>query len=191
MRSKPRWEEGAQAVIITPRAHNPTGCSLGASRAKALRAVLARHPHVLVIVDDHFALLAQAPYHDVIPKNAQRWALVRSLSKALGPDLRLAFVASDAQTSNRLRLRLAGGTSWVSHILQDIAQGCLLDSRNRQIKGAREDYARRRQQLAEALRGENIATAAADGLEPLVAAGRGRRADRRRSGPPRLAGTRG
>ncbi|WP_141452914.1 transcriptional regulator PtsJ [Pseudoxanthomonas sp. z9] len=157
-------EQGAQAVIITPRAHNPTGCSLGASRAKALRAVLARHPHALVIVDDHFALLAQAPYHDVIPKNAQRWALVRSLSKALGPDLRLAFVASDAQTSNRLRLRLAGGTSWVSHILQDIAQACLLDSRNRQIKGAREDYARRRQQLAEALRGENIATAPADGL---------------------------
>lgn len=157
-------EEGAQAVIITPRAHNPTGCSLGASRAKALRAVLARYPHVLVIVDDHFALLAQAPYHDVIPKNAQRWALVRSLSKALGPDLRLAFVASDAQTSNRLRLRLAGGTSWVSHILQDIAQACLLDSRNRRIKDAGEDYARRRQQLAEALRGENIATAAADGL---------------------------
>lgn len=158
-------ERGAQAVIITPRAHNPTGCSLGATRARALRRVLSRHPHVLVIVDDHFALLASSPYHDVIPRQTQRWALVRSLSKALGPDLRLALVASDAQTSNRLRLRLAGGTSWVSHILQDIAEACLLDPRRNPLADARADYARRRRLLAEALRAEGIGiTDTADGL---------------------------
>ncbi len=158
-------ERGAQAVIITPRAHNPTGCSLGATRARALRSVLSRHPHVLVIVDDHFALLAELPYHNVIPRQTQRWALVRSLSKALGPDLRLAFVAADAQTSNRLRLRLAGGTSWVSHVLQDIAEAYLLDPRRNRLADARADYARRRELLADALHAEGIDVA--DGTDGL------------------------
>ncbi|MBN0581587.1 aminotransferase class I/II-fold pyridoxal phosphate-dependent enzyme, partial [Pseudomonas aeruginosa] len=49
---------GARAVILTPRAHNPTGCSLTETRAHALREVLARYPQVLAIVDDHFALLS-------------------------------------------------------------------------------------------------------------------------------------
>lgn len=156
---------GAQAVIITPRAHNPTGCNLGVTRARALRGVLSRYPHVLVIVDDHFALLAESAYHNVIPKETQRWALIRSVSKALGPDLRLAFVASDAQTSNRLRLRLAGGTSWVSHILQDIAEACLLGPHKERLVQARADYGRRRGLLADALRAEDIAIAGnADGL---------------------------
>lgn len=52
---------GARAVIITPRAHNPTGCSLSESRARAIREILARYPQVLVIVDDHFALLSATP----------------------------------------------------------------------------------------------------------------------------------
>jgi DNA-binding transcriptional MocR family regulator len=116
-------------------------------------------------VDDHFALLAESPYHNVIPRQTQHWALVRSLSKALGPDLRLALVAADAQTSNRLRLRLAGGTSWVSHVLQDIAEAYLLDPRRNRLADARADYARRRELLADALHAEGVDVAdGADGL---------------------------
>lgn len=158
--------KGAQAVILTPRAHNPTGCSLSGQRAHALRRVLARHPQVLVIVDDHFALLSVSPYCPVIPAQALRWAVVRSVSKALGPDLRLAFVASDAQTSQRLRLRLASGTSWVSHLLQDIV-GVLLASRDvaAHLALARDGYARRRGSLLAALAELGIAaTVPADGL---------------------------
>ncbi|MBA2042427.1 aminotransferase class I/II-fold pyridoxal phosphate-dependent enzyme, partial [Escherichia coli] len=47
--------QGARAVILTPRAHNPTGCSLSARRAAALQNMLARYPQVVVIIDDHFA----------------------------------------------------------------------------------------------------------------------------------------
>ncbi len=54
---------GARAVILTPRAHNPTGCSLTETRAHALREVLARYPQVLAIVDDHFALLSATPWY--------------------------------------------------------------------------------------------------------------------------------
>lgn len=144
--------QGAQAVLVTPRAHNPTGCSLSATRAAALRAVLARYPQVLVIVDDHFFPLAEAGYHSVLPANASRWALVRSVSKMLGPDLRLAFVACDRDTAQRLRLRLAPGADWVSHLLQDAVSACLSSPAvARQIEAARADYARRRATLADAL----------------------------------------
>ncbi|MGK3043069.1 transcriptional regulator PtsJ [Klebsiella michiganensis] len=119
---------GARAVIITPRAHNPTGCSLSESRARAIGEILARYPQVLVIVDDHFALLSATPWYSPIAAESQRWALVRSLSKTLGPDLRLAIVASDADTSAALRLRLNSGSQWVSHLLQDLVIACLNDN---------------------------------------------------------------
>ena len=158
--------QGVQAVIVTPRAHNPTGCSLSAARARKLRAVLAHYPHVLVIADDHFSLLAVTDYFDVIPPMAQRWALIRSVSKMLGPDLRLAFVASDEQTSQRLRLRLAPGTNWVSHLLQDVVSACLSSPEvSAQIVQARADYARRRDSLTMALARQGISvTTPAEGL---------------------------
>ncbi|WP_341644019.1 MocR-like B6 salvage transcription factor PtsJ [Thauera sp. SDU_THAU2] len=158
--------QGVQAVILTPRAHNPTGCSLSAARARRLCAVLARHPQVLVIIDDHFARLAFTDYHDAVPPAARRWALIRSVSKMLGPDLRLAFVASDEQTAQRLRLRLAPGTNWVSHLLQDAVGACLASVEvSARIEQARVDYARRRQIMATALAEHGIAVAApADGL---------------------------
>ncbi|GAB7126503.1 transcriptional regulator PtsJ [Silvimonas sp. JCM 19000] len=157
---------GARAVIITPRAHNPTGYSISRQRALALRQVLARYPHVLVILDDHFALLARTPYYSVLPAATLHWALVRSLSKALGPDLRLAVLACDAQTAARLQTRLAPGTQWVSHLLQGVAHTCLSDVTIRaRIAAAAADYMRRRDALLSALAASGIATAApGDGL---------------------------
>ncbi|WP_312787421.1 aminotransferase class I/II-fold pyridoxal phosphate-dependent enzyme, partial [Stenotrophomonas indicatrix] len=69
----------------TPRAHNPTGASLDAKRARALRQLLVGYPQVAVLIDDHYALLSQQAYHSVLPMDGRRWALLRSLSKALGP----------------------------------------------------------------------------------------------------------
>ncbi|RWR19683.1 aminotransferase class I/II-fold pyridoxal phosphate-dependent enzyme, partial [Microbacterium enclense] len=98
--------DGVRAVICTPRAHNPTGASLTAGRAAQLREVLADHPYVLVIEDDHFSLLSRVPLRSIIGATQQRWARIRSVSKFLGPDMCLAVVASDAETAERLALRL-------------------------------------------------------------------------------------
>ncbi|AZZ45611.1 transcriptional regulator PtsJ [Pseudomonadaceae bacterium SI-3] len=162
--------KGVQAVLITPRAHNPTGASVSAERAAQIRAVLDRYPQVLVLVDDHFALLSDAKFHQVIPPSSRRWALIRSVSKALGPDLRLAVVGSDRETSLRLRLRLASGTTWVSHLLQDIAHTCLTSSQvGEQIERARADYTRRRDLLIGALSSHKIqALQPCDGLNVWV-----------------------
>ncbi|EKZ97881.1 MULTISPECIES: MocR-like B6 salvage transcription factor PtsJ [Cupriavidus] len=149
--------KGAQAVILTPRAHNPTGCCLSEKRARAISRLLAKHPNVPVIVDDHFALLSGAAYHPVIPRSTYRWAVVRSFTKALGPDLRVAAVASDVATSRQLRLCLAPGTSWVSHLLQDIVEVTVTRPETiRLIDKARNDYARRRQAMEQALDAQGI-----------------------------------
>lgn len=129
-------DSGVRAIVCTPRAHNPTGASITPERAAALRAVLAPHPHVLLIEDDHFSLLAPTPYASIIAPTHERWALVRSVSKFLGPDLRLALTASDPVTAERLALRLSPGTMWVSHVMQRLAAGMLRDA------GVREQIAR-------------------------------------------------
>jgi DNA-binding transcriptional MocR family regulator len=143
---------GARAVILTPRAHNPTGCSLTPARAEALRAVLARYPQVLAIVDDHFAPLSSVHWRNPLPEGIQRWALVRSMSKTLGPDLRLAIVASDPTTSAALRLRLNAGSQWVSHLLQELAFACLNDSAfASSLTASQRHYRQQNQRLAAAL----------------------------------------
>lgn len=156
---------GARAVIITPRAHNPTGCSLSATRAAAIQNILARYPQVLVIVDDHFSLLSASAWHPVIAAETLRWAVVRSMSKTLGPDLRLAIVASDPATSAALRLRLNAGSQWVSHLLQDLAHACLSDSAfQRSLNQTRHFYASRQRRLAAALGQLGLPVSAGDGL---------------------------
>ncbi len=158
-------EAGVRAVVCTPRAQNPTGASLTADRAAALREVLADHPYVLVIEDDHFSLLSQAPYHSVIGPAHRRWALVRSVSKFLGPDMCLAVAASDPDTAERLALRLSPGTSWVSHLLQRLAVAMLTDDAvTAQIQRAGVHYAARNAAFARLLTAAGLPTLPGDGL---------------------------
>ncbi|MGD9888606.1 MAG: transcriptional regulator PtsJ [Halothiobacillaceae bacterium] len=163
-------EQGVEALVYTPRAHNPTGCSLSVSRAEQLRAILADYPHVLLIEDDHFALLAAQDYVSMIPPTSFHWARLRSVSKGLGPDWRLALLASDAQTSQRLRMRMTSGVSWVSHLLQDAVSG-LLESATvqAQLGMAREDYAHKRHTLVRELTAQGLPQAqAGDGLNVWI-----------------------
>lgn len=163
-------EQGVQAVVYTPRAHNPTGCSLSAKRAEVLRDMLAAYPHVMLIEDDHFALLAEQTYVSMIPKSCLHWARLRSVSKGFGPDWRLALLASDAQTSMRLRMRLTSGASWVSHLLQDAVSGLLANvTVQAQLLRAREDYAQKRRALILQLAERDLAVqCACDGLNVWI-----------------------
>lgn len=165
-------DAGARAVVCTPRAQNPTGASLSAERAGALRAVLADHPYVLVIEDDHFSLLSQRPFHSLVAPGHERWALIRSVSKFLGPDMCLAMTASDPDTAERLARRLSPGTTWVSHLLQRLAHALLSDGAvQRDIRDAGAHYAERNAHVAAALQAAGIPAQAGDGLSLWVPLG--------------------
>ncbi len=110
-----------------------------------------------------------------LPASTQRWALVRSMSKTLGPDLRLAFIASDAATSAALRLRLNAGSQWVSHLLQDLTLACLTDEAFiASMTETRRHYRQQNEKLAAALARHGFSHATpGDGLNfwlPLPAA---------------------
>ena len=115
------------ALVYVPRGQNPTGAALDRERAVALRAVLSARPELLLVEDDHVSLVSGAPYHSAIAPGRSRWIVIRSLSKLLHPDLRIALVAGDETTIARLEGRQTLGTRWVSHILQETAAAMLAD----------------------------------------------------------------
>ena len=165
-------DAGVRAIVSTPRAQNPTGASLPAARAAALRAELAAHPYVLVVEDDHFSLLSERPFHTIVGPDHERWALIRSVSKFLGPDMCLAVTASDPETAARLALRLSPGTTWVSHLLQRLAHALLTDDAVRDdIRRAGAHYAERNAAVAQLLQNAGVPAHAADGLNLWVPLG--------------------
>ncbi|WP_433862255.1 aminotransferase class I/II-fold pyridoxal phosphate-dependent enzyme [Streptomyces sp. L7] len=163
-------DAGVRAIICTPRAQNPTGATLSPTRAAALRTLLADHPYVLVIEDDHFSMLSQRPYETLIGPGHRRFALVRSVSKFLGPDMCLAIAATDAETADRLAFRLSPGTTWVSHILQRLVLAQLTDDTVlREVAEAGRHYAAQNVDFATRLTARGLPTEAGDGLNLWVA----------------------
>jgi DNA-binding transcriptional MocR family regulator len=109
--------DGARAVIVTARAQNPTGAAVSAARAARLREVLGRHRDVLLVEDDHGHGFVDVPLHP-LSGATDRWAFVRSVAKAYGPDLRVAPFTGDPVTVDRVLGRLRLGPGWVSRVLQ-------------------------------------------------------------------------
>jgi DNA-binding transcriptional MocR family regulator len=157
-------ERGAAAVIATPRGQNPTGAAVDGERGTELRGVLGRHPEVLVVEDDYVAAVAGAPY-EPLHAESERWAVVRSLSKVVGPDLRIALVAGDALTISRLEGRQVLGPGWVSHLLQQTAAQLLASASTRKLLARTErTYAERRAALVGALAERGIEAQGDSGL---------------------------
>jgi DNA-binding transcriptional MocR family regulator len=160
---------GAQALVVTPRAQNPTGAALDAARARALRRVIAAHASLLVIEDDHAGPVAGAPAQTLAQARRERWAVARSVSKSLGPDLRLAFLAGDAETIARVEGRQGVGMGWVSHVLQRLVAGLLRDrSTARLLVRAERTYAARREALVRALAAHGIRAHGRSGMNVWI-----------------------
>lgn len=153
------------AVLLTPRAQNPTGAAFDAARAAALAALFDQHPDLLVLEDDHAGPVAGAPAFTTAHTGRRRWATIRSMSKPLAPDLRLAFVAGDALTIARIEGRQRLGTGWVSHLLQQAVELLLADPATPALwHDAAQTYARRRRALIDALIGHGIDATGDSGL---------------------------
>jgi DNA-binding transcriptional MocR family regulator len=160
---------GARAVVMTPRSQNPFGSALDDLRRTELRRVLARHPEALVVEDDHAEAVGGGTVIGVAIPGSPAWAVVRSVSKTLGPDLRLAVVCGDEGTVARVAGRLAMGPGWVSHLLQRLVIS--LWSRpglDLMLAQATDTYRQRREGLLDALERRGIAAHGATGFNVWV-----------------------
>lgn len=159
---------GARAAVVTPRAQNPTGALITEARRGELAAVLEDWPDTLVIEDDHAALIAGAPAR-TLSGSTRRWAIIRSVSKGLGPDLRVAFLAADELTRTRVESRQRAGAGWVSRLLQQIVADVLAEpSTIAVLAGAVAAYADRREAIVAALAARDIPALGASGLNVWV-----------------------
>lgn len=157
-----------RAIVLQPRAHNPTGASMTEERAKMLADILSTHRDaagVIIVEDDHSGLISTAPDVSLGKWLPSRTVHVRSFSKSHGPDLRIAAVGGPAKIIDQVVARRMLGPGWTSRMLQTILYDLLTDGVARAaVRTARATYAQRQQRLADALRAAGVALPPSDGI---------------------------
>jgi DNA-binding transcriptional MocR family regulator len=94
-----------KAVIVTPRAQDPTGCAIDAARASELRTLARAKPDVLVIEWDPEGDLAGVPLEPVADPALALWAHIRSYRNLFADQTDLAALAGDPTTTSRAKGR--------------------------------------------------------------------------------------
>ena len=160
---------GAVACALTPRAQNPFGSAVDAERAQELKEVLGRHPAVLVLEDDHAFDITERRCHSLCEPGRARWAHLRSVSKSVGPDLRLAIMTGDAVTVARVEGRRLLAAGWVSHLLQRLVVRIWSDpGEAARVAEVSATYTRRRDALRAALGARGIESHGRSGLNVWI-----------------------
>ncbi len=161
-------EQGLAGLIVTPRAHNPTGAAFTEERATELSALLSDHPGLLLVQDDHAGAISGTPWFPLTPPGP-RHAIIRSLGKSLGPDLRISVTAGDPVTIDRLAMAVSNGPGWVSHMLQRAAGFLLTDPATAKLVASAEaSYSQRRELLIAALAKQGIAATGRSGINVWI-----------------------
>ena len=160
--------EPVAAIVLQPRAQNPTGITMSARRAKAVAAALDGTP-TLVIEDDSAAGLSPSPLVSLGRWRPDHTAYVRSFSKSHGPDLRLAALSAPTELMRAAMGRRQLGQGWTSRLLQQVLLTLLTDPATRaSVDAARDTYAARRGALADALAARGVVVGGAEGLNVWV-----------------------
>jgi len=141
------------AVILQPRAHNPTGVSLSSERTLALSEVLERSgSKPWIIEDDHSAGACEAPVVSLGLKWPSQVIHIRSFSKSHGPDLRIAAIGGAGDPIAAVVQRRQLGAAWTSRVLQHLLLNMLVDAGTEALVArAAAEYGRRRRIMAEVL----------------------------------------
>src|SRR5690554_1871 len=152
------------AVILQPRAHNPTGASMTPGRAEEIAGLLRDH-HAVIIEDDHSADISTAPDVSLGSWLPDRVLHIRSYSKSHGPDLRIAALGGPADLIDRIVARRMLGPGWTSRMLQTILHDLLTSTASiAEVAEARSSYAAKQKALADALGDLGLPMRQADGI---------------------------
>ena len=159
---------GVNTVVVTTRAQNPYGAVVSTRRAAALRTVLATHPEVLTIDDDHGADLTPGVPH-LLCGATRQWAYLYSASKAYGPDMRIAALIGDADTTDRVAGQLRHSSRRVPGVMQLLWAQALADRGNDTVLAeAASVYAGNRKALISELAARGVAAHGESGLSVWI-----------------------
>lgn len=152
------------AVVLQPRAQNPSGVTMTARRAGQLASMLEGR-RTVVVEDDSVHGLSPAPALSLGSWLPDRTVHIRSYSKSHGPDLRLAALSGPSATMRHLDARRHLGQGWSSRLLQHILAALLTDPKaTTQVAEAAVEYARRRALLVQALAARGVEVGGTEGL---------------------------
>lgn len=158
----------AAAVLLQPRAQNPTGVSISAHRAGELAAALGG-TDTLVIEDDSSGAISTSEAVSLGRWLPGQTVHVRSFSKSYGPDLRLAGMTGPPELMAALASRRLLGQGWSSRLLQRILLSLLTDeTATAQVAHARDEYARRRSVVVTELGRLGVPVGGTDGINIWV-----------------------
>jgi DNA-binding transcriptional MocR family regulator len=139
------------AFLFQPRTHSITGHVVPPTRLADLAALL-EPTDVAIVEDDGIAELSIAPPQSLGAWLPDRVVHIRSLSKTLGPDLRLAIVSATPDVVAKIQGYRAFGSGWSSRLLQETAALLLEDpATSAAVTRARDAYRHRRERLLSAL----------------------------------------
>lgn len=145
---------GVQAILLTPRAHNPTSASWSPERMTALANLVAAHPEVIAIEDDHFAGITTTRPGSLFSDEriGDRVIYIRSFSKSIGPDFRIALAAARSRLRALLMEEKSFADGWSSRLTQSAIAGVLADpDLEIALKRSGQAYEDRRRAAASAL----------------------------------------
>jgi DNA-binding transcriptional MocR family regulator len=154
------------AIVLQPRAQNPTGVSLSPARAEALaRAIRRARSSTVIIEDDHSSAISLGPDVSLGAWLPDQVVHVRGFSKSHGPDLRIAALGGPAAILDGLVARRMLGTGWTSRMLQTILLDLLVEPRSvKAVAEARQVYAERQEAVCTALAEHGVHVPVPDGI---------------------------
>lgn len=163
---------GASVLVFTPRAHNPTGVSWSPQRLTQLAEVIAAYPGVLIIEDDQFAEASNAAVGSLLGDSRleDRVIYIRSFSKVIAPDLRLALAVARSPLRALLTEAKFYTDGWSSSFSQKALAYALTDPDiGLAIRTARDTYNMHRSHFVDTIAAFNTASTfriapAADGV---------------------------
>jgi DNA-binding transcriptional MocR family regulator len=157
-------ERRPSAFIFQPRTHSVTGQHVSTARLAELGRVLA-NSDTLVIEDDGVGDVSIHPPISLGTTMPERVVHIRSFSKSLGPDLRIAVLSAPAMVIRQIQSYRSFSSGWTSRLLQAATAWLLTDAETgRKVAEARAIYAERRQALVSCLAKRGLAMPESDGL---------------------------
>jgi DNA-binding transcriptional MocR family regulator len=160
------------AVLLQPRAQNPTGVSMTADRVEELARVIRRHPNgtdLVIIEDDHLGAISSADDVTLAHWLPEQVLHIRSFSKTHGPDLRIGALGGPRTLVDRIVSRRLLGPGWTSRLLQSGLHALLTTPESiAEVDHARIVYAERRHALESALVERGLPVRIRDGINAWI-----------------------
>lgn len=156
------------AIFLQPRAQNPTGVSMSATRCLELARLLGPGRSI-VVEDDHSGDIATGPDVSLGHHLTDRVVHIRSYSKSHGPDLRTAAVGGPSDVLDPLAARRMLGPGWTSRLLQATLVELLTDpAAIACVSRARSAYASRSLAVRAGLASAGVISSPGDGINAWV-----------------------